>query len=152
MFDFTVTDTENNTYKLSELLQQKKAVVLNFWFEQCGPCKAEFPFMQQAFAQYSDDIALLAVTPVDSAEAVKKFRAEQGLTIPMASVDAIWERAFGLYAYPTTMVIDRFGNINMIHVGSVPDEKLFANLFAYYAAEDYTQQTGLSLGDFSAAP
>lgn len=150
MFDFNITDTEGNTYVLSQLLKQKKAVVLNFWFENCNPCKAEFPFLQEAYESYSDDIALIAVTPVDDAATVAQFRTEQGLTIPMASVDAAWEKAFGLTAYPTTVIIDRFGNINMVHVGSVPNAELFENMFKYYAASSYTQRYGLVLEDFAA--
>lgn len=146
MFDFTVTDTQGNTYTLSELLQNKKAVVLNFWFAKCNPCKAEFPFMQRAFEKYSDDIALLALNPVDDAQTVAQYRAAEGFDIPMASVDAVWMQAFELMSYPTTMVIDRFGNINLVHVGSVPNALLFENLFAYYAADDYVQQSGLSMG------
>ena len=151
MFDFTVTDTEGNAYTLSQLLQQKKAVVLNFWFANCNPCKAEFPYLQEAYENFSEDIALIAVNPVDDAAAVAGFRTEQGLTIPMASVDAAWADAMKLSAYPTTVVIDRFGNINMVHVGSVPNTELFENMFSYYASENYAQQSGLALEDFAAA-
>lgn len=150
MFDFTVTDTEGNTYVLSELLQQKKAVMLNFWFAQCGPCKAEFPFMQEAFEKYRDDIALIALNPVDDAAAVAQYRAVQGLTIPMASVDMAWATAFDMMYFPTTMVIDRFGNINLMHVGSVDNTEFFEKVFEYYTADNYTQQTGLAMEDFAA--
>jgi hypothetical protein len=39
VMDFSVTSPDGNTLFLSELLQQKKAVVLNFWFLNCQPCK-----------------------------------------------------------------------------------------------------------------
>ena len=151
MFDFTVTDTEGNAYTLSELLKQKRAVVLNFWFAACDPCKAEFPYLQEAYEKYSDDIALIAVNPVDDAETVKEFRTGQGLTIPMASVDAAWATAFNMTYFPTTMVIDCFGNINLMHVGTVPNAELFETMFKYYSAEKYTQRYGLALEDFAAA-
>ena len=150
MFDFTVTDTEGRSYTLSELLQEKKAVVLNFWFAQCGPCKAEFPFLQEAYGKYSDDIALLALNPIDSEEDVAQYRTTQQLTIPMASVDMVWMKAFDMQYFPTTMIIDRYGNINMMYVGSVPNATIFENVFAYYAAEDYRQQIGLRMDDFVA--
>lgn len=151
MFDFTITDTENNQYTLSELLKQKKAVVLNFWFSTCGPCKIEFPFMQEAWQQYSDDIALLALNPVDDEATVKQYRAEQGLSIPMAKVDASWANAFNMIYFPTTMVIDRFGNINMIHIGSIDNAETFENLFAYFADQEYSQQSDLTIEDFAVA-
>ena len=46
--DFSVTDVNGKTYKISELLKENKAVILNFWFIGCGPCKMEVPYMQQA--------------------------------------------------------------------------------------------------------
>ena len=41
MMDFVIVDTEGVEYRLSELLQTKKAVVLNFWYIECQPCKQE---------------------------------------------------------------------------------------------------------------
>lgn len=149
MFDFSVTDTEGKIYTLSELLQQKKAVVLNFWFVQCNPCKAEFPFLQEAYDQYRDDIALLALNPFDSTAAIAQYRTAQGLTVPMASVDEGWVSALELLYYPTTIVIDCYGNINLMHVGSVDNVELFENMFAYYAAEDYVQKNDVTSKDFA---
>ena len=39
MKDFAFTDANGTEHRLSELLQEKKAVVLNFWFLGCVPCK-----------------------------------------------------------------------------------------------------------------
>lgn len=140
MMDFTVEDAEGNTYTLSKLLEQKKAVVLNFWYVACGPCKAEFPYLQEAYEKYSDSIAVLAMNPVDDAEAVAKFQKEMGLTFPMMACDPEWANIMQLTAYPTTVVIDRYGNITLIHKGSVDNAKTFADTFAYFAAEEYQQK------------
>ena len=91
MMDFTIIDTEGNEYTLSELLKEKKAVVLNFWYLSCQPCRNEFPFMQEAYEKYKDDIEILAMNPVDMDEAaVAAFKEELGLTFPMAVVDEMW--------------------------------------------------------------
>lgn len=142
MFDFTVTDSDGNVHTLSELLETKKAVVLNFWYTQCGPCKAEFPFLQEAYDRYSDQIALLALDPyaADDEAAVARFKSDMALTVPMAKVDAVWEAVFGLQAYPTTVVIDRYGTVSMIHGGSVDNTQTFADVFAFYTADAYVQQ------------
>ena len=63
VLDFELTATNGTTYKLSELLKEKKAVVLNFWFLNCGPCKMEFPFLQAAYDEYKDKIEVLAINP-----------------------------------------------------------------------------------------
>lgn len=140
MMDFTVEDAAGDTYTLSKLLERKKAVVLNFWLTTCQPCKAEFPFLQEAYEQYSEGIAVLAMNPVNTPEEVAKFQEEMGLTFPMMACDPEWAQIMGITAYPTTVVIDRYGNITLIHMGSIDNAKTFADTFAYFAAEDYQQK------------
>ena len=67
--DMSVTTPDGITYKISELLKEKKAVVINFWYLNCGPCKMEFPYMQEAYEKYKDDIEILAVNPYDGTDA-----------------------------------------------------------------------------------
>lgn len=142
MMNFSVTDAEGKTHILSDLLAEKKAVVLNFWYLQCAPCRAEFPYLQEAYETYSDKIALLAMNPInDDNEAIKAFAKELGLTFPMAHCDANWEKAMQLTAYPTTVVIDRFGTIALIHKGGIDEAKVFEDAFAFFTADDYEQTT-----------
>ena len=148
MFDFTVTDVNGTTYTLSRLLETKDAVVLNFWYTQCAPCKMEFPYLQEAYDQYSDRIALLAVNPTgETEETIRQFWTENGLTIPTAMVDAAWANIFNIQASPTTVVIDRFGTISLIHVGSVDNTQTFADVFEFYCRDTYVQQTVASILD-----
>ena len=90
MMDFTITDTDGVEHTLSDLLKTKKAVVLNFWYLECVPCQMEFPFMQEAYEKFKEDIEILAMNPVNSDEAaIAAFKKELGLTFPMAKVDAL---------------------------------------------------------------
>lgn len=140
VMDFTFTDVDGTQYTLSQLLKDKKAVVLNFWFMGCPPCKAEFPHMQQAYEGYSDEIALLALDPVDGDDAtISAFRQENGYTFPMIKCDRRWANVFGAIGYPTTVVIDRYYNIVLTHRGTIPDTKVFEDMFAHFSAETYEQ-------------
>ena len=143
MFDFTVTDTDGVSHTLSELLKTNKAVVLNLWYTNCGPCKAEFPYLQQAYDLYGENIALLGLDcyAEDDEAAIAAFKAANGLTFPMAKCDAQWEKLIENMAYPTTIVIDRFGMISLVHVGGIDDAGVFAGVFQHYAADDYVQST-----------
>ena len=148
MCDFTVTDYDGNSYTLSELLKTKKAVVLNFWFIGCGPCAMEFPFMQQAYEQFGDDIEILAINPYDGDNAaVAKYRSDRSLTIPMFKCTEEWMKAFGLRAFPTTVVIDRYGVVTMVHTGMIDKTETFADIFAAFTAEDYRQRLVKHLGE-----
>ena len=66
MMDFSVTGHDGKTYTLSELFKGKKAVVLNFFYNECQPCMMEFPVLQEAYSEYSDDIAVIAMNPVNT--------------------------------------------------------------------------------------
>ena len=134
MFDFTVTDTDGKEHTLSKLLEEKDAVVLNFWFAGCDPCKMEFPSLAKAYETHGQDIALLAMNPTDETlETITAFKSEFGLNFPVVKCDATWAQQY----YPTTIVIDRFGMVSMIHVGSVVAEGVFEGLFSLMSAEDY---------------
>ena len=61
MHDFTITAADGNTYTLSEMLKEKDAVVLNFWYTTCTYCIQEFPYLDTAYQNYSDNIGLLAL-------------------------------------------------------------------------------------------
>lgn len=153
MMNFSVTGSDGTVYVLSELLQKKQAVVLNFWYLECAPCRAEFPYLQEAYEKYSDKLEVLALNPVnqDSA-AIDAFRQEQKLTFPMLSCDPAWAEALELTAYPTTVVIDRYGNIALIHKGSIDKAKTFEDAFAFFAAEDYQQTTVKDILDLEVKP
>lgn len=146
--DCTVTATDGTEYKFSELLATKKAIVLNFWYEGCAPCKMEFPYLQKAYETYSDDVTVLAINPMDGTnDSITAYASEMGLTFPMAKGDASWVQYAGINAYPTTVVIDRYGMICMMHGGSVTEEGVFEQIFAHFSADDYKQQTFRNLSD-----
>lgn len=146
--DFTVTDCKGITYTLSELLETKKAVVLNFWFLNCDPCKMEFPFLNQAYADYSETIEVIAINPMDgNDEKISAFAEDNSITFPMAKGEDGWKNAFGLTAYPTTVVIDRYGTVAMMHTGYLTSKEDFTKIFDYFTADDYTQSVIKNLSD-----
>jgi len=142
MFDFTVTDTNGTAHTLSELLQTKKAVVLNLWYVNCDPCKAEFPYLNEAYDKYANDIEILAINPEgDSEAAIADFVTEHALRFPTAKADAAWKDTIATLAYPTTVIIDRFGTVGLIHTGGIDSAKVFEDAFAYFVADGYVQTT-----------
>lgn len=148
MMNFSVTDAYGKTYVLSDLLAEKQAVVLNFWYLECKPCQAEFPYLQEAYENYSDKIALIAMNPInEDNQAIATFAVENGLTFPMLHCDPAWAQAMQLTAYPTTVIIDRFGTIALIHTGSIDDAKTFEDAFEFFTAEDYEQTTVENIED-----
>ena len=139
MYDFTVTTPDGTKLVLSELLQEKKLVLLNFWYVGCSWCVEEFPYMQQAYEQYSDDVAIIALNPTDSDSAISLFQSQYGLSFPMAACPVAWTQAFGIQGYPTSVMIDRYGVICLIESGAITSLRPFTHAFEHFTAEPYEQ-------------
>jgi peroxiredoxin len=140
MPDFTFSTLDGTKYVLSELLKEKKAVVLNFWYLNCQPCKMEFPYLQEAYEQFGDEIEVLALNSYDGNDAeVAAFKADNGYTFPMLKCDERWQKMMNFDAYPTTFIIDRFGNICMIHRGMVTETQTLLDMFGFFVSDDYEQ-------------
>ncbi len=95
-----------------------KIVVINFWFTACKPCEIEMPDLNELKKSYQNqDIEFLAIT-FDSAEDVQDFldqkQAFDFSIIPDARdlVDA-----YQIFAFPTTVILDKKGNIADTKVG-----------------------------------
>ncbi len=144
MHDFEVTLTDGSTFRLSEALKTKKAVVLNFWYTTCTYCVEEFPDMNEAYIEYKDDIALIALNNYysDTFAEVVDFKENYygyALDIPMAKDTAGVEDAFNVPGNPVTVVIDRYGMVSLYHTGAIPSVKYFTNMFEHYISDDYRQ-------------
>ena len=148
MGDYTVTDVNGDTHTFSEILKTKKAIVLNFWFINCGPCQMEFPYLQKAYDTYGDDIAVIAINPVDTkSDKIEKYATQNELTIPMVVGDAAWGNLFCTQGFPTTVVIDRYGSIAFKHTGAVVQDGVFEKLFEFFVADNYKQTVVSSIND-----
>lgn len=147
MMDFSVQLADGSTVTLSQLLTKKKAVVLNFWFMNCDPCKKEFPYIQEGYQQLADEIEVLALNPVDSTDdEIAKFRTDHGYTFTMSKCDVRWQNMLQLQYFPTTLIIDRFGNICLIHTGGIQSTNEFLGMMNYFIQDDYQQQFFKSAG------
>lgn len=145
MHEYSFVDTTNTTQTLSNLLSTKKAVVLNFFYTTCGPCKSEFPAIEQAYEQYKDDIALVALSDRDTNRVITSFKEELGLNFLMGLDKAQLYKRFNVSAFPTTVIIDRYGVVAMRESGAIPDVNVWKALFGKYSSNDYVQ-------DFNTSP
>lgn len=142
MKDFTFTDCRGAKYTLSDLLSVKKAVVLNFWYSGCGPCRAEFPHVQRAYASRTD-VEFLAICSThlgDTNTVVENYKTENGLSFPMGVDTVGMNSAFGVANFPTTVIIDRYGLIAYKSAGTEPSTSFWTNLFNDFCSDNYTQK------------
>lgn len=131
MTDFTLTDSEKNVHRLSDLLKEKQLVILNFWYVNCEPCKSEFPFFEAAVNTYGDALALLAINPFDSNNAINDLRQQLNanpktrVSFPMMMDTCKLTAGFGVTAFPVTVFIHSDGVILDIHHGAYATEDAF---------------------------
>ena len=128
--DFTLTDQYGNSHTLSDY--KGKTVFLNFWATWCPPCRAEMPDIQKIYDSYKengdDSLVVLGVASPGqgqegSLEEVAGFLEENGYTYPVL-MDTTGEQfaAYGVYALPTTFMIDRDGNVFGYVSGQLTEE------------------------------
>lgn len=100
-----------------------RVVLLNIWATWCGPCRSEMPSLDRLQAMHqSDGLAVLAVSVDDGGSpAVRRFFQQSGVRNLALYLDAdgATARAFRASSIPTTLLIDREGNLVGSLVGAI---------------------------------
>ena len=155
MCDFTVTTPDGEKITLSKMLEEKKMVLINFWYTSCSWCVTEFPYMEQAYQQYKDKVGIVALDPLGETDAaIKAFPGNFGLSLsfPLAGCPAAWSQTFGVQGYPTSVIVDRYGVITLIESGALTSLNPFTSLFETMTADDYQQKLYNSVGELIVNP
>ena len=117
--DFQLQTRDGQTVSLSSLRGQP--VLLNFWATWCGPCRAEMPYLEQAWqAHKQDGLVLLAVNLRESSSEVSQFVQYYGYTFSVLLDSGGVADSYGIQYIPTTYFIDSSGIIRDVAVGSFP--------------------------------
>ena len=142
MPDFSLQTLDGKPFTLSEVLKEKKVVLLNLWATWCPPCEREFPFMEEAYRMYQEDVAVIAasIEPDDTVSVLKEYVESHGMTFDVARDEGLTRRdRFVSGGIPTTVVVDRFGNVVLIEVGAQSSVEPFENLFQVLISDAYTE-------------
>ena len=118
---FEGKDLDGNTVKSSELFSKNAVTVVNFWFTTCNPCVGELAELDALNKELTEKGgALIGVNTftLDGDEAAiseaKDVLAKKGAAYQNVYFDSDGEAGkftTNIFAYPTTYVVDRNGNI-----------------------------------------
>lgn len=121
--DFTLPGKNGETISLSKLKGQ--VVMLNFWASWCGPCRTEMPLMDQIYKKYSAaGFVLLGVNVDTDSSDAQKFLSKVPVSFPIAyDRDSKVSKLYQVAAMPSTVFIDRKGNVRALHRGYNPGDE-----------------------------
>jgi cytochrome c biogenesis protein CcmG/thiol:disulfide interchange protein DsbE len=111
-------------------------VVVNKWASWCGPCRAEFPFLQKESIKSGRKVAFVGVNSNDSDGDANSFLGRFPLSYPSykdpdLKVAAVFN---GVQGFPTTAFYDSKGKLAYVHQGAYATEAKLAADIERYAA------------------
>lgn len=131
---FEGKDLDGNPVKSDELFSGNAVTVVNFWFTTCNPCVgelAELDALNKELAEKGGSLIGVNTFTLDGDEAAiseaKDVLAKKGATYQNVYFDSDGEAGkftTNIFAYPTTYVVDRNGNIvGEPIVGAITEKK-----------------------------
>ena len=118
---FEGKDLDGNTVKSDELFSANAVTVVNFWFTTCNPCVGELSELESLHQELTKKgggvVGINSFTLGGDEAAIseaKSVLSKKGVTYPNVYFPAQGEAGKfveNVFAYPTTYVVDRSGNI-----------------------------------------
>ena len=118
---FEGKDLDGNAVKSDELFSGNAVTVVNFWFTTCNPCVGELPELESLHQELTKKgggvVGINSFTLGGDEAAIseaKSVLSKKGVTYPNVYFPAQGEAGKfveNVFAYPTTYVVDRSGNI-----------------------------------------
>lgn len=131
-FDFKITDVDGKTVSKADL--KGKVSIVDFWGTWCPPCRDEIPHFVELLDQYRDQgLAIVGLnyengdTDEKTVKLIRDSMKEYKMNYPCGLVD---EQTMNMVpdfnAFPTTLFLDRAGNVRFKMVGLADKAQLEA--------------------------
>ena len=127
--DFSLAARDGGKVRLADLKGQ--VVMINFWATWCGPCRQEMPLLAQLNSKYEPlGFTLLGVNVEPDSGAAVTWLKGMPVTFPILfDTDSAVAGSFGVEGMPSTVFVDRKGQVRYIHRGYKPgDEAKYADM------------------------
>jgi thiol-disulfide isomerase/thioredoxin len=120
---FSLASRAGSQVSLADLKGQ--VVMINFWASWCGPCRQEFPALDQIYAKYKPMGFTLVAINVESEKAdAERFLGATPVSFPILfDPDNTVSGSYGVNAMPTTVLVDRQGRVRWQHRAYKPGDE-----------------------------
>jgi len=118
--NFTLKSMTGKNLKLSEYRGQ--VVMINFWASWCAPCRQEMPLLEDLYKKYQSlGFTLLGVNVEQNSNKAKTLLRNIKVSFPILfdNKNKV-SKLYKVSAMPTTVIIDRDGNLRYLHQGYKP--------------------------------
>lgn len=118
--DFTLKSNTGKNIRLSDLRGQ--VVMINFWASWCGPCRQEMPILDDLYKRYSKlGFTLIGVNVEQDSSKANAYLKDIPVSFPILyDTGNLTSKLYNVNAMPTTVMVDRNGNMRFIHHGYKP--------------------------------
>ena len=118
--DFTLKSASGENLKLSEY--RGEVVLINFWASWCGPCRQEMPALDELHNRYRAlGFTVLGVNVEEDSRKAREVLKDLQVSFPVLLDDrSTVSRLYDIVAMPSTVLVDRNGNIRYLHKGYQP--------------------------------
>ncbi|MGB5257313.1 MAG: thioredoxin TrxA [Woeseiaceae bacterium] len=96
-----IVHTSDGTFD-ADVLQNDKAVLLDFWAEWCGPCKMIAPLLEEVAVSHADKLAVVKLNVDENPNTAQKF---------------------GIRSIPT-LILFKDGEVQAQKMGAMPKSQL----------------------------
>lgn len=127
LFERTFDDADGRPQPMKQW--QGGLLVVNFWATWCAPCVEEMPELQRIHQEFSNRGVTVVGLGIDSPSAIRRFRDEHGLGLPLLVAGAggselVRELGNPSGALPYTVLIGRDGRVEQARLGRIREAEL----------------------------
>jgi len=117
--DFELPDVSAKMVKLSEVIRNKKIVMINFWASWCGPCRVEMPSFEKLYnEQKNNGFVILAIAEDKDRAKLDEYLKQKPVSFPvLVDKDNSLAQKFKIESFPTTVLIGADWKIRQVEEG-----------------------------------
>lgn len=118
--DFALKSGDGKNLRLSEF--RGDVVMINFWASWCGPCRQEMPLLEELYQEYEPlGFTILGVNVEENSAKAKDLLRKIPVSFPVLFDNTSKvSKLYDVVAMPSTVLIDRDGNMRYLHQGYKP--------------------------------